>query len=352
MHRRVRLTLIGIGGALAIVALGLLVAVYLLLQPQRFTDLLRSSAHDAGLELNLNAPAEPTLWPQPALVLHGLTLSVQGTPMLIAVRGRLVLPWRTLFGGPPAITRLELDAPRLDLDALRTALARLPQQAGSAPTLPRIDAGILISEGSLVRGQTLLLEDIRLETGVLAPGQVFTMQLSAQGAGGEPYAFLMSMTPRVTGHVLDFDSVRIVASSTPDSRAQLDGAAQWRGGADLSMNLHGQITHAPDRSYAMALQLQPASDATPFVLGLKLDGPELHADLSLPPLGLAAWWSEVAGDSDAANLPLPPLDGRIDAANLDVGGVHIEGLQLRAGNALPAPASSAPAAAASTAAAR
>ncbi|HET7359115.1 MAG TPA: membrane assembly protein AsmA [Rhodanobacteraceae bacterium] len=351
MSRRLRLSLLIAAGVVAAAALALLLAVYLMLQPARFTDLLRNSARQAGLELTLAAPAEPTLWPQPALVLRGLTLSAQGQPVLVAVRGRLVLPWHTLLGGPPAITRLELDAPRLDLEALRIALAQLPQHAGGAPNMPRIDAGILITDGSLVRGDSVLLDHIRLQTGVLAPGQVFDLQLDAQGPGGQPYAFTLRMTPRLARDMLVFDAVHLAASSPPQSQAQLDGTAQWRGGANLAMSLQGHLSQTPARDYAMAVQLLPASGDTPFVLGLKLDGADLHADLQLQPLQLAAWWSDVAGSGAAGNLPLPPLDGHVEAAKLDFGAVHIEGLQLRAGNALPA-AGSAPAPAASSAVAQ
>jgi AsmA protein len=352
MSPRLRLSLLIAAGVIAAAALALLLAVYLMLQPARFTDLLRNSAHQAGLELTLSAPAEPTLWPQPALVLRGLTLSAQGQPVLVAVRGRLVLPWRTLLGGPPAITRLELDAPRLDLEALRTALAQLPQKAGGAPNLPRIDAGILITDGSLVRGDNVLLDHIRLQTGVLAPGQVFDLQLAAQGSGGQPYAFTLRMTPQLARDMIVFDAVHVSASSPPQSQAQLDGTAQWRGGANLAMTLQGHLSQTPDRDYAMAVQLLPASADTPFVLAVKLDGNDLHADLQLQPLQLAAWWSEVAGSGDAGNLPLPPLDGHVEAAKLDFGAMHIEGLQLRAGSALPATAGSAPAPAASAAVAQ
>jgi AsmA protein len=160
------------------------------------------------------------------------------------------------------------------------------------------------------------------------------------------------MTPRMDRGVLALDAVHVAASSPPRSQAQLDGTAQWRGGANLAMNLQGHLSQTPARDYTMALHLLPASGDSPFVLGLKLDGADLHADLQLQPLALAAWWSDVAGAGSAGNLPLPPLDGHVEAAKLDVGGMHIEGLQLRAGSALPAAAGSVPAPAASTAAAQ
>src|SRR6185312_13350638 len=105
-------------------------------------------------------PASPTLFPRPALDLQGITLNAQDAtvPILFAEHGRLDLPWRTLFGGPTVITQLKIESPRVDLDALQAWLAALPARPDNGPpNIPRIDTGVSISHGSLVRGDQLLL---------------------------------------------------------------------------------------------------------------------------------------------------------------------------------------------------
>lgn len=349
MQRRTRLTLIAIAAVLSMLVLAAVLAVYLLLQPERFTSVLRSQARKAGLVLTLSAPAEPTLWPQPALVLHGLTLSVDNRPVLVAARARLVLPWHTLLGGPTTITRLELDAPRINLAQLGPVLAHMNQGRSGTPSLPHIDAGIRINHGSLARGGDLLLDDIHLETGPLAPGRIFSLQLSADTAEGTPTTLTFLMTPHASDQVITLDNMHITASGPSGLACTLDGRATWRGGADVTMMLAGTLQRSNQRTYNLALRLDRAANDIPFMFHLKLDGPGLGADVDMSPSRLADWWNTIGNASSAnapaTSLPLPPVDGTIDAREITVGGTHIKGLHVRMGTAA---ASSAPATATST----
>src|SRR5690606_18049444 len=128
-------TVLVLGGLAAAAVLTVVVAVYLLLQPDRFTAMLQTQARATGLDLRLASPASPTLFPRPALELRGITLSAEGAhvPILLAARGRLALPWHTLFGGPTVISQLQIDSPRVDLDALQAWMATLPARTGNTP---------------------------------------------------------------------------------------------------------------------------------------------------------------------------------------------------------------------------
>lgn len=349
MHRRTRITLISIAAFIVVIILAAVIAVYLMLQPERFTNLLRAQANKAGLTLALSAPAEPTLWPQPGLVLHGLTLSVDNRPVLVAARARLVLPWHTLFGGPITITRLELDSPRINLAQLGPVLAHMNHGASSgAPSLPHIDTGIRITHGSLARGRNLLLDDIHLETGPLSPGHVFSMQLSADTAHGNPVKMSLLMTPHVHKHAISFDNIHITASGPSDLALTLDGRALWHGGTHIDMSLNGTLTRSHQRHYIVKLGLDPPGTDTPFMFHLKLTGPGLHANVHLSPSRLIAWWQKVSDNNQLSGLPLPPFTGIIDAKEITLGNTHIEGLHVVAGqpattSSTPAPATSAPA---------
>jgi AsmA protein len=343
MPRRVRLLLWSLAASMAAVLLVAIMTIYVLLQPERFTAMLQRQASRAGLELNLASPASPTLFPRPALELRGLTLNAAGAnmPILLAARGQLELPWRTLFGGPTVISRLQIDAPRVDLDALQAWLASLPSGPVGAPTIPRIDAGISITRGSVVRGNQLLLSDLALETGSLVSDQPFPLTIAARDAAGKPMQLRLLATPRIRGESIQLDQVELHLTHGSALVMQLTGEASWRGGADLSATLDGKLDEADAGSYAVALKLTPANQLDPLLLDLKLDGPDNHADLHLPPLALAHWWSQL-GSAEGPRLAVPPGSGHIEMAKVETAGISIEGLSLQAGDDVPAAAASAP----------
>ncbi|WP_449429129.1 AsmA family protein [Rhodanobacter umsongensis] len=342
MSRRLRLILLVLGGLVLAAALAVVTAVYLLLQPERFTAMLQTQARNVGLELNLASPASPTLFPRPALVLSGITLNAQGdnAPILLASRGRLALPWQTLLGGPPVITQLEIDSPRVDLDALQGWLSALPAlPAGTPPNIPRIDTGISIGRGSVVRGDQSLLGDVALEAGSLNSGQPFSVSMSATTSARTHLQLRLSATPRIEGNTLQLDNIELHLSQGSALTLVLNGSAHWHGAADAAASLAGKLDHADGGEYDISLQLTPANQDNPLLLALKLDGPDNHADLRLPPLELAHWWGQL-GNQQGPQLTLPPGNGHAEIARLEAGSISIEGLTLQAGDGVPAPAAS------------
>jgi len=318
-----------------------LVAVHVLLQPERITAMLQSQARNAGLELNLASPATPALFPRPALELEGITLNAQGAsmPILLAARGTLALPWRTLFRGETVISQMRIDSPRVDLDALQSWLADLPSGPATLPVeIPRIDAGIHITRGSLVRGNQMLLGDVALDAGRLAPAHPFVLTITAKDGHGTPTSMRLSLTPRIDGGALRLDHIALHLAHDSTVTLQLAGNARWRGAADASASLSGKIDHAGTGAYATSVALTPANESSPLMLALKLDGPDNHADLHLPPLALADWWAQLDHD-DVPTLSVPPGSGHAEIEHVDTGGIRIEGLTIQAGDDVPAPAS-------------
>jgi len=340
MLHRLRLILLVLGGLAMTVVLIAVIAADLLLQPDRFTAMLQTQARTAGLELNLASPATPTLFPRPALELYGITLSAQGAnaPILLAARGSLALPWRTLFGGSTVITQLQIDAPRVDLDALQAWLAALPARAeGTAPNIPRIDTGVSINRGSVVRGNQVLLDNVALEAGHLVSGQTFPLHMSATSAAGTPLQLRLSTIPRIQGNTLQLDNIALHLSQGTTLVLELAGNAHWHADADASAKLTGKLDQAKAGQYDVSLALSPADQNNPLLLALKLDGPDNHADLRLPPLALAHWWSEL-GNQQGSSLTLPPGSGHLEAAKIETDDISIEGLTLQAGDDVPAAA--------------
>ncbi len=353
MSRRLRWTLLISGGlVLALVLVGV-IAVYLLLQPDRFTVMLQTQARAAGLELNLASPASPTLFPRPALDLQGITLNAEGAnaPILLAARGQLALPWRTVLGGPTVISQLQIDSPRVDLDALQAWLGALPAQpAGAPPNIPRIDTGVSINRGSVVRGNQVLVGNVALEAGRLISGKAFPLNLSAVTASGTPLQLRLSATPRIAGNSLQLDNIALHLSQGTGMTLALAGNARWHGAADASASLAGKLDDADAGQYDIALALTPADQNHPLLLALKLDGPDNHVDLQLPPLALAQWWAQLS-DEEQPQLRMPPGTGHAQIATIDTGKIKIEGLTIEAEPAASASARSAPAVPATSSAA-
>jgi hypothetical protein len=347
LPRPLRVLLIACATLVGVVALTVVVALYLLLQPDRFTAMLQEQASDAGLQLTLSSPASPTLFPRPALQLVGITLtarnadsSTQNMPILLAANGRLVLPWRTLFGGPMVISRMQIESPRVDLDALQAWLMNLPAQSTAVPEqIPRIATGVRIRNGSVVENNSEWLSNVSLDTGRLAPSQPFWINLSAKETDGTPLQLQLSSVPSINHGVLALDNIMLQASDSSATALHLTGHARWMGAANASMQLQGKFYESGEGNYDAAVVLTPAAQGNPLLLRLKLLGKNNHIDLELPPLALAEWWNQMA-NPQGPKLSTPPGNGQIDMATLDVGKVHIEGLSIQTGNAVPANAES------------
>ena len=347
LPRPLRLLLIVCTSVLGVVVLAVLVALYLLLQPDRFTAMLQQQAHDADLQLTLSSPASPTLFPRPALQLVGITLiardNVSGAsnmPILVAANGRLVLPWHTLFGGPMVISRLQIDSPRVDLDALQAWLLNLPPQSTTVPEeIPRIATGVRIRNGSVVENNSVWLSDVSLDTGRLAPAQLFWINLSAKETDGTPLQLQLSSVPRIAAGVLVLDNVVLQASDSSATALHLKGNARWMGAANASLQLQGKFYEAGQGNYDAEVKLSPAGQSSPLLLRLKLLGKDNHIDLELPPLALAQWWNQMANPL-GPKLSSPPGNGQLDMATLNIGKIHIQGLSVQTGNAVPASAES------------
>ncbi len=342
MSRRLRLVLLIVGGVLLTLAAAAAMAIYILLQPERFTAMLQAQARAAGLELHLSSPASPSLFPRPALDLHGITLNARGAtaPILLAARGRLALPWRALLGGPQVITQLQIDSPRVDLGALQAWLAALPPNSADKPmSIPRIDTGVRISRGSIVSGNQLLLGNVALEAGSLISGQPFPLTITADPATGVPLMLHLTATPRIHGSSLRLDQIALQLEQDNTLKLRLGGHLRWHGAADAAATLSGTLTRTDSAPYTISVVLTPADQVNPLLLALKLDGPGDHADLDLPPLALMQWW-DALGSSGHPQVAMPPISGNLDIAHIASGSVTIEGLTLQAGDDVPAASTS------------
>lgn len=362
--------------AAVLVALAIALAVYVhgLLQPRRFTTLLENDLAAAGLRLDMQEPAEPTLFPRPAVQLHAFSLTNfgSGTPVLHAAGATIVVPWRALLHGEVAIERIDVDAPRIDLGEVQSLVARLPHRSGPrrAPRLPTIATGIRMSRGTLTRHGSPVLFDFSLTTGALAPGRAFRLDASARTAAGHRLTASIDTVPLALHEgVLDFDPLEVRFATGPGLELALDGQASWRGGADVVAKLGGTLRHPAAAATAAAagtagakpgsagaaaalgrppildkvtLAVEPAHGSVPLSATVSLTGADAQVDMRVRPGEFRSWWNHLLSASPGQPPPLP-FSGTARLRELDIDGFRASGIQI---DATPGPV---PAAAASTA---
>src|SRR5688572_11242506 len=147
MRRRTRIALAGTG----IVVLLLALSLRLFLQPERFTRTVLDRAGQAlGLEITASGIGEYRLRGTPRMIVRDLVVREPGaaTPLLLAERALLSLPWSTIRARGDLLdaTRIELDAPRLDVPALQHWLATRPKRETRIPSLTE---GLRITGGRI-----------------------------------------------------------------------------------------------------------------------------------------------------------------------------------------------------------
>lgn len=372
--------------SIGVVVLALLVAfaihVQALLQPQRFTDLLERELASVGIKLDMQAAAEPTLFPRPAVKMQRFSLTNAGssTPFLQASGATIVVPWRALLHGDVAIERVEVEGPRIDLGELKALLLRLPSHKGP-PRLPTIVAGVHMTQGTLTNGGAPLLFELSLDTGELLPGRPFRMYASARsGDGREVTASLDTVPSSPHDGTVDLDPIRIDLGKQGGFSLQLEGQGQWQGGEAVALHLRGNLrypslappaasTSAPAASGSapasapaapsstvsvdkIALDVLPPSGKTPLGIAMNIQGDNSRASFHLQPTEFGKWWQRLLAASPGHPPGPPPFTGKAEVQKLDVGWLKATGLTLNAGPDLnPASAASTAPAAASSAAA-
>jgi hypothetical protein len=331
-----------------------------------------------ALQLDLRAGGEPdyALRPEPRLRLPDFSArTLDGRLLLSAQRLEVSLPWATLTGGEPIITRVELDSPRLDLGVLQRWLDSRPPEPFKIPTLSR---GLHLRDGLLI-GDGWRASHLALDLPRLAPDQRAQFPLTGRFVYGESS---VSFNTRVdiarAGLHSDFSlradlalarmpeplraSIgtrgRYALDATPKTlvlpvlavRADsplpsFDGHAAFASGKSLAANATLQLADWPEAWPKLPGTLAGKGTGLPVTMtyrgGRDLGGPlTVHAeregtvlDATLRAPELAKW----IDDRDAS--PLPPLVGTLRTPALELDGMRMEGVELEM---LPDDAAAAP----------
>ena len=257
--------------AAALVLLLLLLALFVVLQPRPAVGLLLRGAGNAlGLEITAAGANDYRLRGTPAVVLRDLVVREPGaaTPLLRAARLSVSLPWSTIRarGGLLDATRLELDAPVLDVPAMQHWLATRPP--AKEKRLPSLSSGLRVRDGVVV-GAGWRLDGVAIDAPRLPPAgpwrarlrgrlvaSPLSVALDVALALAHPQALLQS---RATGFALV-------------GRASVAHGRDWRFPAHLTLSgplRSGEaLTFSPAR-IGIAGSYQSGTTRVPFALGAR-----------------------------------------------------------------------------------
>lgn len=307
-QRWLRLLLIAL---VALVALALLVQI--LLPPERALRLALGRLEPTlGLRIEFKGDVEYRLRGTPQLVVRDVTVAAAGAdaPLLQSERVLLSLPWQTIRsrGADLSITRIELDAPHVQLPALLDWLDSRPPGDGKAPP---ITDGVRIVRGRL-DGGSWRVEDLRLDLPALHAGRAIDAQLAGTAHFQTlqlPFDLHVHADRAVDARVLQARGTLALlhASGRLDTTLQADGTR-------IDADMPG-FALAPLRIAAQARWQGPDAAPVPFVLGLhgalRVGG---GADmLRFAPMGIAVRGEGVVPDVLAAGR-VRYGDGAVDAA--------------------------------------
>lgn len=264
MTRRAWIALAGAGILVLLLALSL----RMFLQPERFTRTVLDRAGRAlGLEITASGIGEYRLRGTPQLIVRGLVVREPGakTPLLRAERALMSLPWATIRarGSVLEATRIELDAPRLDVPSLQRWLATRPKRETRIPTLKE---GLRITRGR-IDNNDWRIDGLEVQLRSLVPGDPVNARLAGRyfdppnrirfdiavamtrPASGAGLAVIGPITIererwRMPAHIKLSGPVHIGADDLRLSPAHLGMSARYQSGAtDLPfvLGLHGPL---------------------------------------------------------------------------------------------------------------
>jgi len=345
------------------------------LEPKRLTALVLDKA-GASLGLTLSFKGEPdyAFNPEPRLLIPDLEVRnpADGKLFLSAQRAEISLPWDTITGGEPVITRLELDTPVLDLPGLRRWQATRPPTPFKLPTLTR---GLRITHG-LVRDDGYRISALSLDLPRLRTGE--TAAVDASGVfvhGTNSVAFDIAMTAATPGLESEFTlagSGELMQKPQPlpfklqsagryrvDDTAfnieakslgfegnsplpNLDGQLSLRIADTLGLKFTGTLKHWVKDWPALPAPLDAGSKPMPLTLEY-LGASDLSAPLSISLTPENASFvaslriAEMQRWIDASDASLlPPLDATLTTPTLQVEGFTLEGVDIEIRDSAPA----------------
>ncbi|WP_242108529.1 hypothetical protein [Luteimonas aquatica] len=314
MTRRRSLLLIAGLVLLALLAL----AARMALQPDRVAGFVLSALGDTlGLEIRAAGASEYQLLGAPRLVVREVTVREPGaaTPLLQARRVLVSLPWSTVRsrGERLDITRVELDAPVLDVRALQHWLSRRPS---GETRLPTFSDGVRVRQGRVL-GDGWRIDALDLDLPRLQPDRRVQARLGGRlrlgAAQAETLALRFALAAAMTrpGNGAGVAVVGPLTAEAKDWRLH----ARLRASGPLRFEDDG-LTIAPLRA-STAARYESGDTRLPFAFALNAPLRYRDAAVGLAPGGFALRGEDMVPNLDAAGALaygrrlLLRLDGRL-----------------------------------------
>jgi hypothetical protein len=309
MRKRPALLLAAAAALLLLLAL----ALHLLLKPQRVAGfVLDTLGNSLGLDITATGASEYRLRGTPLLVVRNVAVSEPGakTPLLRARRVYVSVPWSTVRsrGAQLDITRIELDAPVLDLPALQHWLATRPPGKTRMPTLSN---GLQVT-GGRIDGEGWRVDGIAVSLPRLLAEQPVDGRIAGRFASGD-LALRFSLAIAMTRPANDA-GVAVVGPVTASS-------GNWRLPAKLQLSapLHFGDDGIRGKRLRARMDGRYESGDTRLPFAFAISSPLLLRDgtLALAPAGVALRGGGMVPDLDAGGALaygrrlLLDLDGRI-----------------------------------------
>jgi hypothetical protein len=290
--------------ALALLLVLVLFALALWLLPsQRVTSLLLGRIGTSlGLEVSVGGASEYRLRGTPAVVLRDVIAREPGarTPLFRASRVFLSLPWSTLRarGAVLDATRLELDAPAIDLPALQHWLATRPPT--KEKRLPGFRDGLRIRDGRLF-GDGWRIDDIAIDARRFQPTARFEARVRGRYVAA-PLSVPMDLAVSLArpDALLQQRATGLGVAGT----LSVEHARDWRMPAYLTLSAPLRVADTVELAPArigLAARYETGATRLPFALGLR--GPlRIGEAIVLAPAMLV-----LHGHGAAETDPVPPL---------------------------------------------
>ena len=339
------------------------------LEPNRLaTTVLGQAGKALQLQLSFNGKPDYAFRPEPRLVLPGFVArSLDGHAFLSAKRAEVSLPWSSITGGEPVITRVELDAPNLDVRGLQAWLATRPPSPFKLPTLNK---GISVKDGVVDNGEWAL-RGLSLSLPHLRAGDAANLEASATYVSGKtqlPFQLQAKLATPGLASPIDLDAQLTLPDDTSSKANRVSvsllGKYEW---SDPRFSLEaeklGVVANSPLPSFSGKGKFESADVASlvfdavlgrwpetwpklppslaaqgehlpvhleysgkrdfsdPLKLATSRPGIELTAAVRVPEM--QKWLA-----ADAAS-PLPPLRATLKAPSLELEGVRMEGVEVQ-----------------------
>jgi len=337
------------------------------LEPTKLTHtVLGKIGEELNLKFEFDGLPSYAMKPEPRLVLPNLRVinPADDKVFLSAKRVEISLPWSTILGDTPHITRIEADDAILNLPGLQAWQATRPVTPFKIPTFTsglEINNGQLVGTGysiSKINASLPHLEDqqpvkadisgvFRQEkTSVSFDGPLtiakaglnseFTLQSKGElNLGDKPLPYQIKTAGNYASLEKSFDLKSKTLSWTSESPLpNLQASLNLSFGDSLKLDSKGLIAEWPKDWPVLPAPMNHQTKNIPYELSysgrldfsdaiaLKLSVDKSQFNSSLKIAEIQQWIEQKDGS------PLPPLNGKFDTPNIELDGVSLEGISI------------------------